>query len=290
MVQRRVSMGASLSPMESESAVGSADLAGIVLAAGAGRRLAPLTDVLTKALCPVGGEPLVDLAIERVVPLVGAVAVNVHHGRERMEPHLRRRADVTVSIEEQALGTAGGVARLRPWLDGRAAVVVNADGWTPASIAALTAGWDGSSVRVMVAGDDELRDDSLVVGCVLPASRLALLDEHPSGLFETTWRPARDEDRLEVVRFDDVFIDCGTAADYLRANLAAVDRAGGSIVADEADVGPDALIERSVVGPGARIEGRVVDSVVWAGQSVAADESLVRVIRAGPSTTVTVDD
>ena len=41
-------------------------IAGFVLAAGAGTRLRPLTTVCPKALCPVGGTPLVDLAIERV--------------------------------------------------------------------------------------------------------------------------------------------------------------------------------------------------------------------------------
>ena len=46
------------------------DLVGVVLAAGAGTRLRPLTDVRPKALCTVGGRPLLDLALERVAPHV----------------------------------------------------------------------------------------------------------------------------------------------------------------------------------------------------------------------------
>jgi NDP-sugar pyrophosphorylase family protein len=59
-------------------------LAGVVLAAGAGTRLRPLTDLRPKALCPVGDRPLVDWAIEAVGDAVERVAVNVHHGRDQM--------------------------------------------------------------------------------------------------------------------------------------------------------------------------------------------------------------
>ena len=57
------------------------ELAGVVLAAGAGDRLSPLTRHLPKALCPVGMSPLVDHAIGRVRSATTDVAVNVHYGR-----------------------------------------------------------------------------------------------------------------------------------------------------------------------------------------------------------------
>lgn len=290
MVHRRVSMGASLSGMESSPAVIDSDLVGFVLAAGAGRRLAPISDLRPKALCPVGTVPLVDLAIDRVAPHVGAVAVNVHHGRDLLEPHLRARGDVHVAVEEEiALGTAGALAALRGWFEGRSVVVVNADGWTPEPIGALVDEWDGRSVRVMVAGDDELRDDSLVVGCALPSSVVDAIPSGPGGLFEMVWRDARVDGRIEVVRFEGTFVDCGTPEQYLDANLRAAALAGGALIDAGAIVGPGARVERSVVGSGARIEGELVDSVVWDGQSVTAGESLVRSLRVGPSTTVVVE-
>ena len=61
------------------------ELAAVVLAAGAGTRLRPLTDILPKALCPVDNVALVDLAIDRVRPLTQRIAVNVHHGRTLLE-------------------------------------------------------------------------------------------------------------------------------------------------------------------------------------------------------------
>ena len=54
------------------------DVAGVVLAAGAGTRLRPLTDERPKAMCPVGNVPLVDHALARVAPYAGSLAVNVH--------------------------------------------------------------------------------------------------------------------------------------------------------------------------------------------------------------------
>ena len=64
------------------------EIAGVVLAAGAGTRLAPLTRILPKALCPVGGTALVDHALARVRPLSDAVAVNLHHGAAAIHAHL----------------------------------------------------------------------------------------------------------------------------------------------------------------------------------------------------------
>lgn len=103
-------------------------LAAVVLAAGAGTRLRPLTEILPKALCPVGNVALVDLAIDRVRPLTPRIAVNVHHGRALLEAHLAGRVHVSVE-EPDVLGTAGALGQVRDWIDGRATVVVNADAW-----------------------------------------------------------------------------------------------------------------------------------------------------------------
>src|SRR5215213_11115083 len=148
-------------------------LAAVVLAAGAGTRLAPLTGVRPKALCPVGGRPLVDPALDRVEAVVGAgperVAVNVHAHREQLEAHVGARAFVSVE-EPEALGTAGAVARLRPWLDGRPVLVVNADAWAPGDLGPLVEGWDGERVRVLVASDPSLPlgRATRVLGSLLP--------------------------------------------------------------------------------------------------------------------------
>jgi NDP-sugar pyrophosphorylase family protein len=234
-------------------------VAGVVLAAGRGERLRPLTIRRPKALCPVANVPLVDLAIGRLKGLVGGVAVNVHHGRAAMEAHLAGRVHLSIEADEP-LGTAGGVARLKPWLDGRAALVVNADAWCPGRLDELLDGWDGERMRLLVAGEDRLGPRSRVAGALLPWSAIEPLDPVPSGLWEVCWSQALETGRVEVARHDGPFVDCGTPADYLAANLQA---SGGA----------------SVVGVGAVVEGELVRSVVWAGGTVRRGERLVDAVR-----------
>jgi NDP-sugar pyrophosphorylase family protein len=243
-------------------------LAGVVLAAGAGTRLRPLTLLRPKALCPVDNVPLVDLAIDRVCTAVADVAVNVHHGRAQMEAHLQGRVHLSFE-EDQALGTAGALGHLRGWLDGRGALVVNADAWCPGSLVGFVDGWDGVRVRLLLAGQDALTPDSRIAAALMPWSELLLLPVEPAGLYEASWREAQRDGRVDVVRHDGPFVDCGTPAQYLDANLTA---SGGE----------------SVVGEGATVAGTLDRCVVWPGGVVWPGESLTRAIRADETTTVLV--
>ncbi len=123
-------------------------LAGVVLAAGAGTRLRPLTDLRPKALCPVGTVPLLDHALSRLAPHVSSVAVNAHHHSGQVLAAVGSRAHVSVE-EGEALGTAGALGALRPWLDGRPVLVTNADAYLPAGLGSFAAGWDGDSSRLL---------------------------------------------------------------------------------------------------------------------------------------------
>jgi MurNAc alpha-1-phosphate uridylyltransferase len=277
-------------------------LAGVVLAAGPGARLRPLTDLVPKALCPVANRALVDLAIDAVREVGADVAVNVHHGRDQLEPHLLERADVHVSVElPVALGTAGAVANLRPWLDGRAALVVNADAWCQPDLAAFADGWDGERVRILVAGAEPFGPRSKIVASILPWSEVTRLEPVPSGLWESCWRALQRSGAIDAAAYDGPFVDCGTPARYLAANRWASALATGSdpasasmvagddsIVHPSAIVAPGAIVQASVVGPGARIEGVVRRSVIWAGTTVRRAEVLDHAIRAGSRLTVLV--
>jgi NDP-sugar pyrophosphorylase family protein len=248
------------------------DLAAVVLAAGAGTRLRPLTRHLPKALCPVNGVSLVDLAIERVTAAVGDsdgdVAVNVHHHRAAMDGHLGGR--VHLSFEDpEALGTAGALGALRGWVDGRGVLVVNADAWCPGPLVAFAAGWDGERTRLLVVGDDELTPTSRIAGALMPWSAVEPLPAEPSGLYEVAWRPAQLTGALDVVRHEGPFVDCGTPAQYLAANLLA---SGGA----------------SVVGEGAVVDGTVDRSVLWPGALVRPGERLTCAVRTGDGLTVLV--
>jgi NDP-sugar pyrophosphorylase family protein len=265
------------------------DLVGVALAAGAGTRLAPLSGLLPKALCPVGNRALVDLALDRLEQVTPNMAVNAHHFADEVLRHIDQEwADaVTVSTESgEALGTAGALARLRSWIDGRGAIVVNADSWSPTSLAPLVDGWDGRSIRVMVNGDGGFGPRARIVASTLPWSVTKDLVEQPTGLYEVVWRDAFARAELEVVTHNGPFIDCGTPLDYLEANLTAAATHGSTIVGAGAVIEDGVDISGSVIGAGARINGDVVSSVVWPNQSVARGERLIRSIRAGTSVTV----
>jgi NDP-sugar pyrophosphorylase family protein len=243
-------------------------LAGLVLAAGAGTRLAPLTHWRPKPLCPVGGVPLVDLAVARVRVVADEVAVNVHHGREAMLAHLGDRVHVSVE-EPEALGTAGAVGAIGDWLDGRPVVVVNADAWCEGGLDRLVDGWDGAALRVLIAGGGDLGPASLVAGALLPGPVAAAIPAEPAGLYEAVWADALAEDRLEAQPYDHPFVDCGTPAAYLAANLAS---SGGA----------------SVISPGAVVQGRVERCVLWEEAVVTAGEVLRDAVRVSDRVTVLV--
>lgn len=238
--------------------------AGVVLAAGHGTRLRPLTTLRPKALCPVGGTALVDLALQRLAPLVDAVAVNAHALAAQVVPHVGDRAHLSVE-QPVALGTAGALGALRGWLDGRDVLVTNADAYLRGDLAPLTQGWDGERCRLLsvpVAGRGDFDGHRYVGACLLPWRLVARLRPEVSGLYEVLWRMEHAAGRLELVTFEGRAVDCGTPCDYLTANL---DASGG----------------RSVIGEGAVVEGLVERCVVWDGAYVGPDEHLADVVRAG---------
>ncbi len=266
-------------------------VAGVVLAAGEGRRLRPLTFERPKPLCPVGNQPLVDRAIEALHEAVPDVAVNVHHGRTAALEHLEELGDpVHVSIEaERALGTAGALGHLRPWLAGRGALVVNGDAWTSPDLAAFVDGWDGIRIRILVVGGEAFGPGSGIVASLMPWAEIKHLDATPSGLYERSWRGAAAAGTVEACAYEGPFVDCGSPVRYLGANLQAIADAGTSaIVAKDARLDGTAVIRGSVIGAGAQVAGEVSSSVIWPGARVAPSEHLHRAIRTTAGRTLLV--
>ncbi len=221
----------------------------------------------------MGDRALLDWALDALTPAVSALAINVHHGRDQLERHVAARvartgAPIHVSAEEpEALGTAGAIAALAPWLDGRSALVVNGDTWQRADLAAFVDGWDGERVRILTSSPLPFAPRSGVVASILPWTAITGLEARPSGLWETSWRAELEQGRLDAVHHDGPVVDCATPRDYLRANLR---WSGGE----------------SVIGEGAVVEGRVERSVVWPGATVGPSEHLVDAIRTDARRTV----
>ncbi len=106
---------------------------GMVLAAGLGTRLRPLTEDVPKPMVPLLGKPLVAYGLELLRDAgITEVVVNLHHRAEVLARALERGlvdgVEVRVSMEPDLLGTAGGVRRVLGWLGEQGTfVVVNGD-------------------------------------------------------------------------------------------------------------------------------------------------------------------
>lgn len=103
----------------------------MVLAAGNGRRMRPLTDTMPKPLVRVAGKPLLDYVLDRLAAAgVQEAVVNVHHFADQIERHLagRNKPRVVFSDERAALlDTGGGVVRALPKLGPDPFFHLNAD-------------------------------------------------------------------------------------------------------------------------------------------------------------------
>jgi N-acetyl-alpha-D-muramate 1-phosphate uridylyltransferase len=109
----------------------------MVLAAGLGTRMRPLTDRMPKALIPVGGRALIDRVLDELVAAgVERAVVNVHYLADQMEDHLAGRRDLEVLISderEMLLDSGGGIQNARPLLGEDPIFVANIDSlWTSA--------------------------------------------------------------------------------------------------------------------------------------------------------------
>jgi MurNAc alpha-1-phosphate uridylyltransferase len=117
----------------------------MVLAAGVGSRMRPLTDDRPKALVEVAGRPLIDHMLSRLGEAgVTRAVVNVHAFADRLEAHLNRRSQapaIVVSDErDELLETGGGLKKARALLGEAPVFVANIDSvWIERSVPALAA-------------------------------------------------------------------------------------------------------------------------------------------------------
>jgi len=130
----------------------------MVLAAGLGTRMRPLTDNLPKALVPVAGRPLIDRVLDKLVEAgVTRAVVNVHHFADQVEAHLRARRDLEVLISDERAGlldSGGGIQHARALLGEDPIFVANIDslwleGETPA-LEALKRAWDPARMDILL--------------------------------------------------------------------------------------------------------------------------------------------
>lgn len=137
----------------------------LVLAAGLGTRMKPLTGDRPKALVAVGGRTLIDHVLDRLARAgVERAVVNVHAFADLLENHLKRRRDLEIVISDERarlMETGGAMKQARALLGDEPIVVSNIDSvWEEpngSSIARLAKGFDPArmSARLMLAAMDQ---------------------------------------------------------------------------------------------------------------------------------------
>ena len=220
----------------------------MVMAAGLGKRMRPLTDHRPKPLVALAGKPLIDHVLDRLRAAgVWRVVVNVHYFPEQVEAHLKAHAaDLDVAISDERgllLETGGGLVLALPLIAADPFLVVNSDNfWTDGdgdALCKLAAAWDGAAMDALLllvprarasnhggSGDFNL-DPSGRLARRAPDAHFAeyvftgvqiiarrLLRDAPDGPFSTNllWDRAIGEGRAYGAVHDGRWFDVGTPA------------------------------------------------------------------------------
>ena len=129
----------------------------MVLAAGLGKRMRPITERIPKPLVQVAGKPLIDWGLDALAGAgVGEAVVNVHHLAPQLIAHLEGwpRPRVIISDEsEELLDSAGGIVKALPMLGASPFFVLNADTfWVGGddNLSDLALAWDSARMDILL--------------------------------------------------------------------------------------------------------------------------------------------
>ncbi|WP_201838193.1 nucleotidyltransferase family protein [Microvirga zambiensis] len=130
----------------------------IILAAGLGKRMLPITATIPKPLVKVAGRTLIDFALDKLHEAgVESVVVNVHHFADMLEAHLRTRETPHVVISDERgelLETGGGVKKALPLLGGDPFITFNSDSlWIETqepNLQRLVRAWDPDRMDILM--------------------------------------------------------------------------------------------------------------------------------------------
>ena len=215
----------------------------MVLSAGLGKRMRPLTASQPKPMVRVAGKPLIDHSLDRLAEAgVGQAVVNVHYLADSLEAHLRNRQlpKVTISDErDQLLETGGGLVRAAPLLPDPFFCLNSDNVWLDGPgncFHELSAAWDATRMDALLllvphtgarnfVGKGDFRMDGngrltrrqsgriapfIFTGIQIVAKRL--LRDAPDGPFSTNllWDRAMEEGRLYGIAFTGLWFEVGT--------------------------------------------------------------------------------
>ncbi len=215
----------------------------MVLAAGLGKRMRPLTATQPKPMVRVAGKPLLDHALDQLDAAgVAKAVVNVHYLPDAIEAHLagRKRGPATTISNERAqlLETGGGMAKALPLLPDPFFAINSDNVWLEGprdAFAELSAAWDPASMDALLLvvpharalnykGEGDFHLDPLgrisrrrpgrIAPFIYSGTQLVshrLMRDCPQGPFSTNvlWTRAIEEGRLYGIAFSGVWFEVG---------------------------------------------------------------------------------
>jgi N-acetyl-alpha-D-muramate 1-phosphate uridylyltransferase len=234
----------------------------MIMAAGKGTRMMPLTADRPKPLIEVAGVALLDHVLEHLRNAgVGKVVINAHYRAEQVEQHMVDNAeefDVTISDEKELLlDTGGGLVRALPLIGENPFLCVNADNWWTDegqnAFKRLMSAWDDDVMDVLMLvvpfagannsqgqGDFDMDDDGLLsrrqpgrqgafvwTGIQMLSKRIIV--DPPSEVFSTNvfWDRAIAEGRCFGLVHDGLWFDVGYPAAIAATEQKLMEYAGG---------------------------------------------------------------
>ena len=231
----------------------------MVLAAGLGKRMRPITATVPKPLVEVNGKALIDYGLDKLERAgVESAIVNVHYLPDLVSVHVgrRRKPKVTISDERaKLLDTGGGIAKALPYFEGEPFYVINADSfwiegarpnldwlastWNPEAMDALlllastvrSVGYHGrGDFRMDAAGRLSRRPEREVAAFAYSGAAILhprLFENCPEGPFSLNrlFDRAIENERLFGVRMDGIWLHVGTPETIGEAELSIADSA-----------------------------------------------------------------
>lgn len=216
----------------------------MVLAAGLGKRMRPLTNDIPKPMVRFLGKPLIDHVLDRLATAgIKEAVVNVHYQPEPLERHLTSRKSPKITISDERgvlLDTGGGLVRALPKLGSDPFVIHNSDSaWVEGvgsnldrlfaawdadvmdslllmALSSHSLGYDGHGDFTMDAGGKlQRREEGREAPFVFTGVSIAhprLFDGAPDGAFSlnTLWNRAIENERLYGVRLEGTWMHIGT--------------------------------------------------------------------------------
>jgi mannose-1-phosphate guanylyltransferase len=287
----------------------------MILAAGRGQRMRPLSDVIPKPALPLKEGPVVSWPLRLAAAACRRVVVNTWHLAEQMEAAVHAcssSAEVLISREPQLMGTAGGLAlaRRRRLLDDGPVLVINGDSLFHLDLGPLCErhlgsddlitlallphldprAWsrvlldsNGRVAQILPPGDPEPGEAPFLYPGVMlvGAEALAEVPVAPADTWDRLWQPAMAQNRLGGAVVGGYWREVGNPGAYLDTVIAQLD--DQPQIAADATVAGNAAIGTALIGPGASIEARsvVAESVVSHGAVVHQGARVIRSVLLG---------